>query len=389
MQTYGKRGGSGIARAVHGEFNLGSLMEVVCFSRIQCFTFGTVFGRQNIVTGLKYNPDVPKTNYFFKRTRHMPSKNLVTLGFALAATLFSGLAWAEYPEKAINLIVPYGAGGGTDLSARILAPALEKELGQPVIVVNKPGGGGAVALGTLFAGKPDGYTIALGTGSNMTIIPHTTPVGYEIENFTYIANYVGWPFMMVVNSEIPAESISDVISWAKENPGELVSASTGGFNYHVVAMELMSQASGGLDIRNLPTNSTSESLARLLSGDANIVVGSPATYLEHVKSGELRAIGIVSDVRGPLLEGLELESSKDVLGFELKNTTVVIAPPGVPEDIRARLEEAMESALADPEVIAQVNALGFPVQYDAGPVARDKTLETSNMFGGVIKKLTE
>ncbi len=319
----------------------------------------------------------------------MPSKNLVTLGFALAATLFSGLAWAEYPEKAINLIVPYGAGGGTDLSARILAPALEKELGQPVIVVNKPGGGGAVALGTLFAGKPDGYTIALGTGSNMTIIPHTTPVGYEIENFTYIANYVGWPFMMVVNSEIPAESISDVISWAKENPGELVSASTGGFNYHVVAMELMSQASGGLDIRNLPTNSTSESLARLLSGDANIVVGSPATYLEHVKSGELRAIGIVSDVRGPLLEGLELESSKDVLGFELKNTTVVIAPPGVPEDIRARLEEAMESALADPEVIAQVNALGFPVQYDAGPVARDKTLETSNMFGGVIKKLTE
>lgn len=104
---------------------------------------------------------------------------------AIAASLviaLPNLAWAAYPEKPIELIVPYGPGGGTDLSARVLAPAIEKILGQPVVVVNKPGGGGAKALTQIYASKPDGYTIALGTGSNMTIIPHATEVAYKVEN---------------------------------------------------------------------------------------------------------------------------------------------------------------------------------------------------------------
>ena len=305
-----------------------------------------------------------------------------------ALTLAGTAAFAEYPEKPINLIVPYGAGGGTDLSARVLAASMEEILGQPVVVVNKAGAGGAVALGQLFAEDADGYTIAVGTGSNMTIIPHTTSVGYTVEDFSFISSFVGWPFMMVVNKDVPATSIDEVVEWAKENPGGLVSASTGGFNYHVVTMELMSEASGGLDIRNLPTNSTAESLARLLAGDANIVVGSPATYNQHVKSGDLRAVGVVSDVLGPHLDGLDLQRSKDALGFELKNTSVVIAPPGLPDDIRTKIDSAIEQALTDPETIEQLNALGFPVQYDSSEDAKAKTMETYEMFGTVIEKLT-
>jgi tripartite-type tricarboxylate transporter receptor subunit TctC len=314
---------------------------------------------------------------------------LLASALFIAAAAFGDItaARAEFPEKPITLVVPYGPGGGTDLSARILAPAMEKILGQPVVVENSAGGGGAVALGQLFAAEPDGYTIAVGTGSNMTIIPHTTEVGYEVADFTYVANYFGWPYLIVLHPSVPADDLDELVAWAKENPNGLISGTTGGFNIHMVAMGLLSDRAGGLEIRSLPSNSAAESTARILAGDTNVVVGSPATYMEHIKAGDLKALAIVSDVVGPELEGLDIEKSADALGFELTNTTVVIGPPGMPEDVRSTLQSAIEQALQDPEVVKQVNALGFPVQFDPGPEAKEKTMATYDTYGRIIEDL--
>jgi tripartite-type tricarboxylate transporter receptor subunit TctC len=319
----------------------------------------------------------------------MIRRRLLASALFAAAVAFGGIgaAHAEFPEEPITLVVPYGPGGGTDLSARILAPALEKILGQPVVVENKAGGGGAVALGQLFAAEPDGYTIAVATGSNTTIIPHTTEVGYEVSEFTYIADYFAWPYLIVVHPSVPADNLEELVAWAKENPNGLVSATPGGFNIHMVAMGLLSERAGGLEMRSLPSNSAAESTARVLAGDANVVVGSPATYMEHIKAGDLKALAIVSDVVGPELEGLDIEKSVDALGFELTNTTVLIGPPGVPEDVRLTLEAAVEQALQDPEVVKQVNALGFPVQFDPGPKAKEKTMATYETYGRIIEDL--
>jgi tripartite-type tricarboxylate transporter receptor subunit TctC len=319
----------------------------------------------------------------------MTRNSLLASVLFAAAAAFGGTtaAHAEFPEKPITLVVPYGPGGGTDLSARILAPAMEKILGQPVVVENKAGGGGAVALGQLFAAEPDGYTIAVGTGSNMTIIPHTTEVGYEVEDFTYIANYFGWPYIIVVHPSVPADDLKELVTWAKENPNAMVSATTGGFNIHMVAMGLLSERAGGIEMRSLPSNSAAESTARVLAGDANVVVGSPVTYIEHIRSGDLKALAIVSDVIGPELEDMDLEKSVDALGFELTNTTVVIGPPGMPEDVRMKLQSAVEQALQDPEIVKQVNALGFPVQYGPGPEAKKTTMATYETYGRIIEDL--
>lgn len=317
-----------------------------------------------------------------------PIGSLTLAASALVAfALGAGPALAEFPEKPIQLVVPYGPGGGTDLSARILAPAMEKVLGQPVVVVNKAGGGGAVALGQLFAAKPDGYTIALGTGSNLTIIPHTTDVAYRTDEFTYVAKYFGWPYIIVVNPEVPANNLQELVGWAKANPGAMVSATTGGFNLHVVAMGIFADRAGGIEMRELPSNSAAESAARVLAGDANVVVGSPATYMEHIKAGKLKALAIVPDVVGPGLEGLGLQKTVDALGFELTNATVVIGPPGMPQDIRARLQSAVEQALQEPEVVRRVNSLGFPVQYESGPEAKKKTISTYTLYGDYIRQL--
>jgi tripartite-type tricarboxylate transporter receptor subunit TctC len=319
----------------------------------------------------------------------MIRRSLLASAIVATAVAFGGIgaAHAAFPEKPITLVVPYGPGGGTDLSARILAPAMEKILGQPVVVENKAGGGGAVALGQLFAAEPDGYTIAVGTGSNMTIIPHTTEVGYEVQDFTYVANYFAWPYLIVVHPSVPADNLEELVAWAKDNPNGLVSATTGGFNIHMVAMGLLSERAGGIEMRSLPSNSAAESTARVLAGDANVVVGSPATYMEHIRAGDLKALAIVSDVVGPELEGLDLEKSADALGFELTNTTVLIGPPGIPDDVRSTLQSAVEQAVQDPEVVKQVNALGFPIQFDPGPKAKEQTMATYATYGDIIEDL--
>ena len=196
---------------------------------------------------------------------------------AVAATtmLTAVPALAEYPESPITFIVPYGAGGGTDISGRALATELEKILGQPVVVENVEGGGGAVGLTQLFNAAPDGYTIGVGTGSNTTIAPHAVEVGYDPLKFSYIAGYYGWTYAVLVNPSVPANNMKELAAWAKANPGALINSTSGGYGIHDVAMALFSEAAGGIEYRTLPNNSAAQTTQRILAGDANITSVRP------------------------------------------------------------------------------------------------------------------
>lgn len=298
-------------------------------------------------------------------------------------------ARAAFPERAITMVVPYGAGGGTDLAARLLANEMQKILGQPVIVKNDAGGGGAVALGNLFAGKPDGYTIAMGTASNTSIIPFATKVAYDPLKFTYIASYFGWPYVVVVHPSVPANNLNELVAWAKANPRKLIAVTTGGFNIHEVGIGLLSSRSNGFEYRTLPTNSAAEGTARVLAGDANFASGSPVTYAKHIQAGSVKPIAIISDVSNPQLDALKVPNMRDIFGFELVNTTVVIAPPNMPEDIRSVLEGAIKKAVEKPEVIKALADLDFPVQFSTGPDALKVTQKLHDIYGPVVKKLLE
>lgn len=313
----------------------------------------------------------------------------VSAALVLAAATLVSPARAEYPDKPITMVVPYGAGGGTDLAARILAAEMQKILGQPVVVKNDAGGGGAVALGALYSGKPDGYTIAMGTASNTSIIPFATQVAYDPLKFTYIASYFGWPYVVVIHPSIPANNLKEVVEWAKANPRKLVAVTTGGFNLHEVGIGLLSERSNGFEYRTLPTNSAAEGTARVLAGDANFASGSPVTYAKHIQAGTVKPIAIISDVTNPELQALKVPNMRDVYGFELVNTTVVIAPPGMPEDIRAKLEGAVKKAVENPEVVAALAKLDFPVQFSTGPEALRVTQKLHSIYGPAVKKLLE
>lgn len=319
-------------------------------------------------------------------------RNRLLSGLALAAGILAGTATislAAFPERPITMVIPYGAGGGTDLAGRLLASEMQKILGQPVVVKNDAGGGGAVALGNLFAGKPDGYTIAMGTASNTSIIPFATKVAYDPLKFTYIASYFGWPYVVVVHPSVPANNLNELVNWAKANPRKLIAVTTGGFNIHEVGIGLLSGRSNGFEYRTLPTNSAAEGTARVLAGDANFASGSPVTYAKHIEAGSVKPIAIISDVSNPQLEALKVPNMRDVFGFELVNTTVVIAPPNMPEEIRSVLESAIKKAVENPEVIKNLATLDFPVQFSTGPDALKVTQKLHDLYGPVVKKLLD
>jgi tripartite-type tricarboxylate transporter receptor subunit TctC len=295
----------------------------------------------------------------------------------------------SFPDRPITLVIPYGTGGGTDLAARILATEMSRVLGQPVIPKNQAGGGGAVALSALFAAKPDGYTIGVGTASNTAIIPHSTPVAYEALKFTYVASYFGWPYIAVVHPSVPVNTMQELVQWAKANPGKLVAVTTGGFNLHEIGMGLLADRSGGFRYRTLPTNSAAAGTARVLAGDANFATGSPVTYMQHVQAGTLKALAVVSDVSAPELDALKLPRTRDLFGYELVNTTVVLAPPGLPEPIRLRLEQAIGEITRKPEVIDALAKLNFPVQFAPGPEALRITRDISDIYRPVVLRMLE
>jgi tripartite-type tricarboxylate transporter receptor subunit TctC len=319
-----------------------------------------------------------------------PLLSVLMASFGVTATLTASTARAQdFPSRPITMLIPYGTGGGTDLASRILATEMSKVLGQTVVPKNNPGGGGAVALSGLFSAKPDGYTIGVGTASNTAIIPHSTPVAYEPLKFTYVASYFGWPYMAVVHPSVPVNTMKELVEWAKNNPGKLIAVTTGGFNLHEIGMGLLADKAGGFRYRTLPTNSAAAGTARVLAGDANFATGSPVTYMQHVQAGTLKALAVVSDVSAPELEALKLPKTRDLFGYELVNTTVVLAPPGMPEPIRLRLEQAVGEVVRKPEVIEALAKLNFPVQFAPGPEALRITREISDIYRPVVLRMLE
>ncbi|KAA0971642.1 tripartite tricarboxylate transporter substrate binding protein [Aureimonas fodinaquatilis] len=313
---------------------------------------------------------------------------LATLAAVLMATGLSGTATAQdYPSRPITLIVPYGAGGGTDLTARVLAAALEGEMGRPVVVENRAGGGGAVGLGQLYNARPDGYTLGIGTGSNTTIAPNAVEVAYDPAKFSYIGNYFSIPFMVIVNPELPVNNLEELEAYGKANPGGLIMSTSGGFGIHDVGMAMLAENAGQLEYRTLPNESAAQTTTRMISGDANITFSSPATNMEHVKAGTLRAIAIISDVSVPEMDSLGLERVDDKYGFALVNRTVLLAPPGLPEDIRSQLEAAMAKVMDDPALVQRVADLGYVAQFKDGATTQAETVETLASYGDIIKRL--
>ena len=278
----------------------------------------------------------------------------------LVTGLLPTLTWSQtYPSKAIRVIVPFPAGGATDLFARVLSQKLGEKLGSSVVVENRPGAGGTIGSDLAAKAAPDGYTFLLTTTSTHSIGPNlSSKIPYDVvRDFTPIIHVGNAPSIMLVPNSSPAKTVKEWIELARKNPGKLNYASSGnGTIVHLTAELFKAQA--GLFILHIPYKGTALAIPDLITGNLDVLFDSLPTGLPHVREGRLRALGVTSAKRTALAP--DLPAIAEVLpGFESNTWFGLYGPKGLPADIQTKINTAMNLALADADIKDRLARLGI------------------------------
>jgi tripartite-type tricarboxylate transporter receptor subunit TctC len=279
---------------------------------------------------------------------------------ATLAVASLGLAQAQtYPSKAVRLIVPFPAGGATDLFARTLSQKISEKLGQTVVVENRPGAGGTLGSDLAAKATPDGYTLLLSTSSTHSIGPNLNPrMPYDaVRDFTPIAHLGNAPSIMLVPNNSPAKTVQEWIAYARANPGRLNYASSGNGTIVQLTAELF-KAQAGLFVVHIPYKGTALAIPDLVSGKLDVLFDSLPSGIPHVRDGRLRALGVTTAKRTPLAP--DLPAIAEVLpGYESNTWFGLYGPRGLPADIVAKVNVAVNQTLMDPEVKDKLFRLGI------------------------------
>ncbi len=276
-----------------------------------------------------------------------------------AASLLVPAAHAQgYPTKPVRLVVPFPAGGATDIFARALSQKLGERLGTTVVVDNKPGAGGTIGSDLAAKAPADGYTLLLATTSTHSIGPSFGKVPYDaVADFTPIAHVGDAPSLMLVPNSSPAKTVKEWVEYARRNPGKLNYASSGNGTVVHLGTEYF-KAQAGLFLVHIPYRGTALAIPDLVSGKLDLLFDSLPSGLPHVKDGRLRALGVTGAKRSPLLPDLPAVA-ETVPGYETVTWFGLYGPKALPADIVQRVNTAANQALADPDVKERLARLGI------------------------------
>ena len=278
---------------------------------------------------------------------------------ALAVVALGGAAARadDYPNKPIRLVVPAAAGGPTDVTARMLAERMSASLGQPVIVEPRGGAGGNVGAEAVAKAAPDGYTVlmaTIGTHAINQTLYKKLPFD-PIKDFTPVSQVVQYPLLLVVNPNVPAKSVKELIDYAKANPGKLNRASGGnGTSMHLSGELFVHQA--GVDMPHVPYKGSAPALTDLVAGHVQVMFDSMITALPLVNAGQLRALAVTGAQRSPVVPNLPTIAEAGVPGYGANGWIGVVAPANTPPAIVDKLHASIVKALADPGLREKLTA---------------------------------
>jgi tripartite-type tricarboxylate transporter receptor subunit TctC len=326
------------------------------------------------------------TNKLGKGGFDMMKRMLCVLVVLVAVIVSAPAQAANFPEKEIQIIIPWAPGGATDLVFRALAASTTKYLGQAVVIVNKAGGGGAAGYTEAMKAAPDGYTLAT-AATPLTILPHQTRTAFTYLNFDPVINTVSDPSMFLVRAEAPWKSLKEFIDQAKKNPGMISVGNSGaGGGVHLVALAFAKAA--GVQFNHIPFSGGGPSVIALLGGHINAVSVSPPEGVSQIQAGKLRIIALFADSRLELFPGVSTVKEQGV-NFTMGMWRGLVAPKGTPPDVIQKLHDAFKKGMDDPVFKKNAKDMSVNLEY-LGPKEFGKLMaEDHEFYGKLVKEIKQ
>jgi tripartite-type tricarboxylate transporter receptor subunit TctC len=284
---------------------------------------------------------------------------LSLLGGTVAAPALGHRAWSQsYPTKPITIVVPFGAGSGTDTVTRVIAQPLSAALGQTVVIENKAGANGAIAATQVARAAPDGHTLLMSTNSPHSAAPSLNKtLAYDpVKDFAPVTRVGSYTFAVLVHPSVPVTSVAELIAYAKANPGKLSYGS--GNTSGIVAGETLKHATG-IDILHVPYKTVPPALQDVLGGRVSILVSDLTPALPHIRAGTLRALAVTRLKRSTLLPDVPSLHEAGVEGFDMDSWAALFAPANTPPDVLTRLNTELRTIIDGKDVRSRLAGVGF------------------------------
>ena len=280
---------------------------------------------------------------------------------AVALIASQGAMAQDYPTRPIKMSVGFSPGGFTDTLGRLIAHELQERMGQPVIVENRAGAAGTIGADFVAKSKPDGYTLLMGHVNSNSIAPALYPkLPYDvIKDFTPIVLVASTPLLLTVHPSVPATDVKSFIALAKKNPNLRYASSGVGSAQHLAAEQFM--LATGTRMNHIPYKGSGQAIVDLLSGQVDLNFESPPNTLQHIAVGKLKALGITSAKRSPLLPNVPTIAEQGVSGYETGQWFGVFGPAGLPKELTNKLANEIIAILKSPNVVETINQQGGEV----------------------------
>ena len=302
---------------------------------------------------------------------HIRRLSVFSIAVLLAAPAAAAPAEENYPSHTVRIIVPFPAGGIADLSGRLIAEGLRQKFNQTVIVENKPGANGVLGYRDMLKAEPDGYTLMMGTVGSVviSIVMDSNPPFDPLHDLAPIANAAEYPTALVVNNQLPVNSVQDFIAYAKARPDKLSFGSTGVGALDYIAAQLLMKETG-IAMVHVPYKGGPAALNDLMGGSINAIVEVFPVVMNQIKAGTIKGLAVTSSYRQPTLPDLPTFKELGLGGIELTGWLGLYGPPHMPEDVRQKLGKAVVEIVKQPAMTEKFRAIGFePTGQDADAFA--------------------
>jgi tripartite-type tricarboxylate transporter receptor subunit TctC len=293
----------------------------------------------------------------------------------------------QYPSRPVTIVVPFAAGGGSDLLARLVAQKLEEKLGKPFIIENRPGAGTTLAAMQAVRATPDGYTLMQATSTTMAInVTMSKKMPYEpLKDLVPVALLSSSPFFLVVKSDSPVKTVADLIALAKSKPNGLNYGSGGPGSMHHLSTELL-QSMAGIEMTHVPYKATPPAMNDLLAGHIQVLFGDTTSVLPMIQQGTVRGIAVTTAKRSPAAPDIPAVA-ETLPGYESASWQMLVAPGATPPEVIALLNREVHTIFSNPAVIAELERRGIgPALTGTPDEVRDFVQKEIVRWGDVVRR---